>query len=220
MKLRYHDVDGDWGSPSFVARVIGREILRGRDIVLKEGGMEDWLLFEPKNSSGVSGDIPELNLLIGQYENGMPSYLDMNSRSIANTQILVAGTTGSGKSNLLSVLISQIRDLSADTHYPVNFLLFDYKGEFSAPQNELWLQLFNVDRRAILNPIEKPLPFTPFKDFTGKPINEVNLYATELSSALGSISRTSISANMDSRLSTFHFFQISSRTKQIVLYLC
>jgi hypothetical protein len=83
----------------------------------------------------------------------------------------------------------------------VNFLLFDYKGEFSAPQNELWLQLFNVDRRAILNPIEKPLPFTPFKDFTGKPINEVNLYATELSSALGSISRTSISANMDSRLS-------------------
>ena len=201
LKLRYHDVDGDWGSPSFVARVIGREILRGRDIVLKEGGMEDWLLFEPKNNNGASGDIPELNLLIGQYENAMPAYLDMNSRSIANTQILVAGTTGSGKSNLLSVLISQIRDLSADTHYPVNFLLFDYKGEFSAPQNELWLQLFNVDRRAILNPIEKPLPFTPFKDFTGKPINEVNLYATELSSALGAISRTSISANMDSRLS-------------------
>lgn len=202
LKLRYHDVDGDWGSPSFIARVIGREILRGRDIVLKEGGMEDWLLFAPKNNGGAIGDIPELNLHIGMYENDMPAYLDMNSRSIANTQILIAGTTGSGKSNLLAVLINQIRELSTETHYPVNFLLFDYKGEFSDPQNELWLQLFNTNRKAILNPIERPLPFTPFKDFTGKPINEVNLYATELSSALGAISRTSISANMDSRLST------------------
>ena len=201
LKLRYHDVDGDWGSPAFIARVIGREILRGRDIVLKEGGMEDWLLFAPKNNGGAIGDIPELNLHIGMYENDMPAYLDMNSRSIANTQILIAGTTGSGKSNLLAVLINQIRELSTETHYPVNFLLFDYKGEFSDPQHELWLQLFNTNHKAILNPIERPLPFTPFKDFTGKPINEVNLYATELSSALGSISRTSISANMDSRLS-------------------
>ena len=195
LKLRYHDVDGDWGSPAFI------EILRGRDIVLKEGAMEDWLLFAPKNNGGAIGDIPELNLHIGMYENDMPAYLDMNSRSIANTQILIAGTTGSGKSNLLAVLINQIRELSTETHYPVNFLLFDYKGEFSDPQHELWLQLFNTNHKAILNPIERPLPFTPFKDFTGKPINEVNLYATELSSALGSISRTSISANMDSRLS-------------------
>ena len=59
LKLRYHDVDGDWGSPAFIARVIGREILRGRDIVLKEGAMEDWLLFAPKNNGGAIGDIPE-----------------------------------------------------------------------------------------------------------------------------------------------------------------
>ena len=202
LKMRYHDVDGDWGSPSFVARVIGREILRGRDIVLKEGGIEDWLLYEPKNGGGNSSDIPELNLNIGLYENGMQAFLDMNSRSIANTQILVAGTTGSGKSNLLAVLINQIREASVDTHYPVNFLLFDYKGEFSAPENEGWLSLFNTNRSAILNPIERPLPFTPFKDFKDKPINEVHLYATELSSALSAISRTSISANMDSRLSS------------------
>ena len=202
LKLRYHDVEGDWGSPSFVARVIGREILRGREILLKGGGIEDWLLFAPKNNGGAIGDIPELDLHIGMYENDMPAYLDMNSKGITNTQILIAGTTGSGKSNLLAVLINQIRELSGDSHYPINFLLFDYKGEFSDPQHEQWLQLFNTNRKAILNPIERPLPFTPFKDFTGKPINEVNLYATELSSALGSISRTSISANMDSRLST------------------
>jgi type IV secretory pathway VirB4 component len=145
--------------------------------------------------------IPELNLLIGQYENGMDATLDINSRNIANTQIIIAGTTGSGKSNLISVLINQIRSASSDTHYPVNFLLFDYKGEFSDPANVNWLQHFDTDRSAILNPIEKPLPFTPFKDFSDRPINEVNLYATSLSTALCAISPATISSNMDNRLS-------------------
>ena len=131
----------------------------------------------------------------------MDACLDMNSRQIANTQILVAGTTGSGKSNLLSVLINQIRNASSDTHYPVNFLLFDYKGEFSDPAFESNLQLFDTDRTSILNPIERPLPFTPFKDFTGRPINEVNLYATSMATALSAISPARISAKMDDRLS-------------------
>ena len=46
-----------------------------------------------------------------------------------------------------------------------------------------------------------PLPFTPFKDFTGKPQNEINLYSTELATALCSIDRATISANMSNRLS-------------------
>ena len=202
LKLRYHDIDAEWNSAVFVSKVIAQEILRGRDILMEEGGIDEWFTFVPLRGGKSLSDIPEMNLRIGEYENGMDAFLDINSRSIANTQILVAGTTGSGKSNLISVLINQIRSASSDTHYPVNFLLFDYKGEFSDPANESWLQKFDTDKTAILNPIERPLPFTPFKDFTGKPINEVNLYATELSSALGAISRTSISANMDSRLST------------------
>ena len=202
IKMRYYDVDVNWLDGRWLSKVIGREILRGREILLKEGGIESWLRFVPLRGGKTSDDIPELDLHIGEYENGMPAILDINSRAIANTQIIIAGTTGSGKSNLLAVLMHEIRSATSDSHYPVNFLLFDYKGEFSAKENELWLQLFDIDSTAILNPIEHPLPFTPFKDFTGKPINEVNLYATELSSALSAISRTSISANMDSRLSS------------------
>ncbi len=201
LKLRYHNVDTDWTAPTTVSRVMGYEILRGREILLKEGAIDEWLTYTPLRGGRSVSAIPELNLHIGEYENGMEAYLDINSRSIANTQILVAGTTGSGKSNLLAVLINQIRSASSDTHYPVNFLLFDYKGEFSDPANESWLQKFDTDRTAILNPIEKPLPFTPFKDFKGRPINEVNLYATSLSTALAAISPTKISANMDNRLS-------------------
>lgn len=202
VKMRYHDVEANWQEGSWLSKVIGREILRGREILLKEGGIDSWLRFVPLRGGKSLNDIPVLDLPIGEYDNGMPAMLDINSKNVTNTQILVAGTTGSGKSNLLAVLMHEIRSASSDTHYPVNFLFFDYKGEFSAQENESWLRLFDTDRTAILNPIERPLPFTPFKDFSGKPINEVNLYATELSSALSAISRTSISANMDTRLST------------------
>ena len=201
LKLRYHDVDADWTSALLVSRVIGREILRGRELLMKEGGIDEWLTYVPLRGGRLLSDIPELKLRIGEYENGMEANLDINSRNIANTQILIAGTTGSGKSNLISLLIKEIRNASSDTHYPVNFLLFDYKGEFSDPANAAWLQYFDTDKSAILNPIEEPLPFTPFKDFSNRPINEVNLYATSLASALSAIAPARISANMDNRLS-------------------
>ncbi len=201
LKLRYHDVEADWKSSTLVSKVIGREILRGHDMLMREGAIDEWLTYMPLRGGRSTVAIPELNLHIGEYDNGMIAYLDINSKEVTNTQILVAGTTGSGKSNLLAVLINQIRSASSDTHYPVNFLLFDYKGEFSDPANESWLQKFDTDRTAILNPMEQPLPFTPFKDFSGRPINEVNLYATSLATALCSISPAKISANMDDRLS-------------------
>lgn len=200
LKLRYGNIDAEWNNSTLVSKVIGREILRGRDMLLKEGAIDEWLHYSPLRGGKSVFDIPELNLRIGEYENSMDAYLDMNSRAIANTQILVAGTTGSGKSNLLAVLINQIRSASADTHYPVNFLLFDYKGEFSDPENAEWLRHFETDKTAILNPMERPLPFTPFKDFTGCSISEVNMYATTLSSALSAISPARISSNMDDRL--------------------
>lgn len=201
VKMRYHDIDGEWTQKSFVSKVVGREILRGRELLLQEGALDEWLCHSPLNGNKTLGGIPELNLRIGSYDDDMDARLDINSRAIANTQILVAGTTGSGKSNLLAVLINEIRSASAESQYPVNFLLFDYKGEFSDPANAAWLNLFGVDQSSILNPMEKPLPFTPFKDFTGKTINELNLYSTSMANALSSIASARISANMDNRLS-------------------
>lgn len=201
LKLRYHDVDAEWDAPAFVSRVIGHEILRGRDLLMKEGGIDEWLRYSPLRGGGSPSDIPELKLCIGRYETDVPASLDINSREIANTQILVAGTTGSGKSNLLAVLLHELRAASSDTHYPVNFLLFDYKGEFSDPANAGWLAHFDTDSSCILNPMERPLPFTPFQNFAGKPVNELNLYATSMANALLAISSgAKISANMDNRL--------------------
>lgn len=64
-----------------------------------------------------------------------------------------------------------------------------------------WLSKFETDSSAILNPMEKPLPFTPFKDFTGRPINEIHLYSTTLANAICAISSAKIGALMDNRLS-------------------
>ena len=101
----------------------------------------------------------------------------------------------------MAVLIQQIRARSIETHYPVNFLLFDYKGEFSDISNSHWLSLFETNRTCIFDPIEAPLPFTPFKDFVGKTINEINLYSTEMATALCALDNARISANMSNRLS-------------------
>ena len=47
LKLRYHDVDADWTNSRQVSRVIGREILRGHDILMKEDVLDEWLTYMP-----------------------------------------------------------------------------------------------------------------------------------------------------------------------------
>lgn len=202
LKLRYQKLAIPWSNDPQNSKIINAEILRGAKLLLKDNVLEEWLINTSGNStSNKIGAIPFLNLNIGSYEDDIPAYLNLNGKEIPNTQILIAGTTGMGKSNLLAVLLNEIRSLSIETTYPVNFLLFDYKGEFADPQNNAWLSLFETDRTSILDPLKSPLPFTPFKDFTGKTQNEINLYSTELALALCSIDRASMSANMSNRLS-------------------
>lgn len=201
LKLRYSSLNIDWTQNATLSRIIAAEMLRGRDYLMRENNLDAYL-YSMGNKVAMTKDIPVLNLLVGNYgDEEMEANLDINSRNITNSQIIIAGATGSGKTNLLAVLMQQFRVLSSESQYPVNFLLFDYKGEFSDIQNNRWLSHFDVDRSCILDPIEHPLPFTPFKDFTGRPINEINLYSSEMASALCSIDRVSASANMNNRLS-------------------
>ena len=201
IKLRYHDTTLDLSNNRVLSRIIGAEMYRGRDFLLTDNNLENYLFSAGNGKIALAKDIPALNLLIGNYGDAeMEATLDINSRAITNSQIIIAGATGSGKTNLLAVLMQQIRALSSESRYPVNFILFDYKGEFSDIQNNHWLSLFDVDRSCILDPIQRPLPFTPFKDFTGRPINEINLYSTEMASALSSLDRLSPSSNMNNRL--------------------
>lgn len=201
IKMRYQGLELDLANNRVLSRIIGAEMRRGRDFMLADNNLENYLLAQGGRAP-LAKDIPALNLRIGNYGDAeMEATLDINSRAITNAQIIIAGATGSGKTNLLAVLMQQIRALSSESCYPVNFLLFDYKGEFSDIQNSGWLSMFDIDRTCILNPIESPLPFTPFKDFTGRPINEINLYSTEMASALASLDRLSPSSNMSNRLS-------------------
>lgn len=201
IKLRYNDMGLNLSDGVVLSKLIGREMLRGRDYLMRDNNLESYLYTSAESNRRSSSSIPELNLEIGRYDEDMVATLDINSRDVTNTQIIVAGATGSGKTNLLMVLLNQLRMLSIDSPFPVNFLLFDYKGEFSDPANVAWLRQLEVGNRSLLNPMEKPLPFSPFKDFTGQPINAINLYSTEMASALAALDRTNISANMSNRLS-------------------
>lgn len=201
IKLRYHDLNVDWQDNPLISRIIAQEMYKGRDYLLQEGNI-DKMLLATTNGKRVSGNIPALRLVIGDYGDDMPAELDINGRNVNNAQILIAGATGSGKSNLIAVLIQQFRSLSVETPYPVNFLLFDYKGEFADPDNRAWLANFDVDSTCILDPMQKPLPFTPFKDMTEANQNQVNLYSTEMASALCAIGKASTGAKQNTRLST------------------
>ncbi len=202
INLRYRHLPIDWQNNSLKSKVVNAEILRGNELLMKDSVLDDWLMNAPNIGYGkYSGTIPMLELNIGSYEDDILAAINLNRKDISNTQILIAGATGSGKSNLIAVLLNEIRVLSIESAYPVNFLLFDYKGEFSDISNNAWLAYFEVDRGAIFDPIKQPLPFTPFKDFTGKTQNEINLYSTELAIALCAIDRASISANMNNKLS-------------------
>ncbi len=202
LKLRYSSLPVDWENTVLKSKIVNAEILRGSALLQKEGILDEWLMHTAEPGNGqAAGSIPILNLEIGNYEDDIPALLNLNGRNIPNTQMLIAGTTGSGKSNLIAVIINEIRQISIETAFPVNFFLFDYKGEFSDPMNNDWLSLFEVDRTSILDPVLQPLPFTPFKDFNGKAQNEINLYSTEMSNALCAIDNTRISANMNNRLS-------------------
>ncbi len=140
LKLRYHDLQVDWENTVLKSKIINSEILRGKSVLLKDGVWDEWLLNTVTSAKGgKAGSIPFLNLNIGSYEDDIMATLNLNGRDIPNTQILVAGTTGSGKSNLLAVLLNEIRTLSIESSYPVNFLLFDYKGDFSEPANIILL---------------------------------------------------------------------------------
>ena len=142
IKLRYHDSSLDLSNNRVLSRIIGAEMCRGRDQLLTDNNLENYL-FSQGGRAALAKDIPSLNLLIGNYGDAeMEATLDINSRAITNAQIIIAGATGSGKTNLLAVLMQQIRALSSESSYPVNFLLFDYKGEFSDIQNNHWLSYF------------------------------------------------------------------------------
>lgn len=202
LKLRYETINPDWENTVLKSKIINAEILRGCRLLSQPGALDDWLLHNLSMAGNTrSGNIPFLNLNLGHYEDDIDAFINLNGKDISNTQVIIAGATGSGKTNLLAVLLNEIRKLSIDSPYPVNFLLFDYKGEFSDMANNSWLNLFEVDRSSILDPIVSPLPFTPFKDFTGKTQNQINLYSTELSNALSAIDDAKISANMNNRLS-------------------
>lgn len=201
LKLRYRGINIDWSNTILKSKIINAEILRGARLLSNDQVAEEWLMNTLTQTGTRAGAIPFLNLNIGNYEDDIPAFLNLNGKEVTNTQIIIAGSTGSGKSNLLAVLINEIRQRSIDSSYPVNFLLFDYKGEFSDPANNSWLSLFETDRSSILNPIASPLPITPFKDFTGKTQNEINLYSTELANAIIAIDNARMSANMNNRLS-------------------
>ena len=110
LKIRYKGTGVDLDDALALRKVVNFEMRQGAKFLLKDDNLKEWLISQVSSGrSGSYGSIPELNLNIGSYEDDIPAELDLNSTNITNTQILIAGTTGSGKSNLLAVLLNELR---------------------------------------------------------------------------------------------------------------
>lgn len=105
LKLRYANLNIDWSQNATVSRIIAAEMLRGRNYLLEDNNLDSFL-YAVNSKVTMAKDIPVLNLIIGNYGDAeMEATLDINSRNITNSQIIIAGATGSGKTNLLAVLM-------------------------------------------------------------------------------------------------------------------
>lgn len=105
LKLRYANLNIDWSQNATVSRIIAAEMLRGRNYLLEDNNLDSFL-YAVNSKVAMAKDIPVLNLIIGNYGDAeMEATLDINSRNITNSQIIIAGATGSGKTNLLAVLM-------------------------------------------------------------------------------------------------------------------
>ena len=118
LKLRYKDCEVDWQNSSVVGRIVAKEIYRGIAYLSEDDNNLNAFFFASSDRRHGGNSIPALELLIGEYAEDMAAKLNINGSSVSNAQILVAGATGSGKTNLLAVLINQFRTLSTETPIP------------------------------------------------------------------------------------------------------
>lgn len=88
LKVRWNHTDIDWDNNAQKSRVINYEIINGVKILSSSDSIEKWLTYIPNNEN--LGDLPKLMLDIGLFEGEIPAKLDMNSKAITNTQVLVA----------------------------------------------------------------------------------------------------------------------------------
>ena len=45
IKMRYHNLNVLWESPSQLTKILGCEMLRGREILMRDGALDEWLRF-------------------------------------------------------------------------------------------------------------------------------------------------------------------------------
>ena len=153
-KLKEEVLDSDRGRNAHVDYLLSI-IKRGTNLVINEQSL-------PLNQGAINYltppfTIPDLvSFELGKKQNGEVVEIKLNDlKEYESHHIAIAGTTGSGKTELIKDILHQI---SKNTNGKLKFIFFDYKGEGESNKLKPFLDSTNCQ---YINPLEQDFDFNP-----------------------------------------------------------
>ena len=145
----------------------------------------------------------ELNL--GNELNGEPIKIKINDETeYTSRHFGIAGTTGSGKTQLVFDLIYQI---SKQTEYELNFTFFDFKGTDTKEKLDTFLSSTKANFIDIKH--QNGFPFSPLKNYDLSNQNYIESFASDLRTFFKSIGQVQ-SASLVREIKDYYFDNNSS----------
>lgn len=157
---------------------------------------------QTSNSSdfNLQGTLNELNLCIGKDSEGNEINLKINNETeYTSRHFAIAGTTGSGKTQLVFDLINQ---LSAQSNKELKFTFFDFKGTDS--EEKLKPILNSTNAKFINVTHQNGFPFSPLKNYDLSNQNYIESFASDLRTFFKDIRQVQ-SASLVRHIIDYHF---------------
>lgn len=152
-KLKTDILDNNQGRNAHIDYLLSI-IKRGTNLITDEKNVPFAPVSAPQNSTAGYKDLIEFNLGMADKDEIINIRLN-DLYEFESHHIAIAGTTGSGKTELIKDLLYQI---AQKTNQQLKFIFFDYKGEGQSDKLKPFLDKTNCE---YVNPIEKAFDFNP-----------------------------------------------------------
>ncbi len=169
----------------------------------------------PSNNSQIvkiNSSVKPIELTLGVDLENNPIQIKINDeREFTSCHFGIAGTTGSGKTQLVFDLLYQI---SKQTNNELHFTFFDFKGTDTKEKLEVFLSSTQANFIDVQD--QKGFPFSPLKNYDLNNPNYIQSFASDLETFFKSIGQVQ-SANLVREIKDYYFDNKTSPTLKELL---